>query len=379
METKANTALIGAFTLLVLALAFVFIYWLARGGEQSTNAKLNVIFEDPVTGLAVGSLVVFNGINIGTVTSLTLDPARPKAVRAVVNIQPLRLVKQDTQVTLGFQGLTGVGYVEMAGGSPDLPPIWEAMPDPTIVAVRSSFQDLMAGARGILSRTDSTLKTVETLVTENSDDVAQSIRDVQSFTGALAQNSDKIATLVDQVATASAGIAESSERLRGIIERSEALVTAIDPNQVRTTLDNIAATTQSVSEQAGRLGAIVDRADAVSVRTSRHYRATSLISARKRRTACRHSTPKKCREPLERWTRSPAAVDPEAIRSNRGGPGGAARFCGPSRVTSITIVIQRRPRCRRLSLVRSRLPVAGRVDRCLARRHRRRNASAARW
>jgi phospholipid/cholesterol/gamma-HCH transport system substrate-binding protein len=181
-----------------------------------------------------------------------------------VNIQPLRLVKQDTQVTLGFQGLTGVGYVEMAGGSPDLPPIWEAMPDPTIVAVRSSFQDLMAGARGILSRTDSTLKTVETLVTENSDDVAQSIRDVQSFTGALAQNSDKIATLVDQVATASAGIAESSERLRGIIERSEALVTAIDPNQVRTTLDNIAATTQSVSEQAGRLGAIVDRADAVS-------------------------------------------------------------------------------------------------------------------
>jgi phospholipid/cholesterol/gamma-HCH transport system substrate-binding protein len=74
METKANTALIGAFTLLVLALAFVFIYWLARGGEQSTNAKLNIIFEDPVTGLAVGSLVVFNGINIGTVTSLTLDP-----------------------------------------------------------------------------------------------------------------------------------------------------------------------------------------------------------------------------------------------------------------------------------------------------------------
>ncbi len=77
METKANTALIGAFTLIVLALGFVFIYWLARGGEQSSNVPLTVIFEDPVTGLAVGSQVVFNGINIGTVKTLKLDPRRP--------------------------------------------------------------------------------------------------------------------------------------------------------------------------------------------------------------------------------------------------------------------------------------------------------------
>jgi phospholipid/cholesterol/gamma-HCH transport system substrate-binding protein len=73
METKANTALIGAFTLVVLALGFVFVYWLARGSEQGSNVPLTVVFEDPVTGLAVGSLVVFNGINIGTVKNLTLD------------------------------------------------------------------------------------------------------------------------------------------------------------------------------------------------------------------------------------------------------------------------------------------------------------------
>ena len=82
METKANTALIGAFTLIVLALGFVFVYWLARGSEQGNNVPLTVIFEDPVTGLTVGSLVVFNGINIGTVRTLTLDPDRPNVVVA---------------------------------------------------------------------------------------------------------------------------------------------------------------------------------------------------------------------------------------------------------------------------------------------------------
>ena len=67
METKANTALIGAFTLVVLALGFVFIYWLARSAGETADSPLTVIFEDPVTGLSVGSQVVFNGIKIGDV------------------------------------------------------------------------------------------------------------------------------------------------------------------------------------------------------------------------------------------------------------------------------------------------------------------------
>jgi phospholipid/cholesterol/gamma-HCH transport system substrate-binding protein len=366
METKANTALIGAFSLIVLALGFVFVYWLARGGEQSTSAPLTVIFEDPVTGLAVGSQVVFNGINIGTVKSLTLDPARPKSVRAVVNIQPLALVKQDTQVTLGFQGLTGVGYIEMAGGSPDLPPIWQAMPEPTIVAVRSSFQDLMAGARGILSRTDSTLKTVETLVTENADDVAQSIRDVQSFTGALAQNSDKIANLVDQVATASAGIAESTERLRGIVERSDALISAVDPEQVRSTLDNIAATTQTVSEQAGRLGAIVDRADAVSA-DIQAFSGNLPELGRKTDALLAAVDPEKVSGTLDRLDAIAAAVDPAAIRSTVDGLGGIGEIFQANRENINTIVTKLTSLSGDLSAFASRLPVLGeRTDSLLA-------------
>ena len=134
METKANTALIGGFTLIVLALGFVFVYWLARGADQGADAHLTVIFEDPVTGLSVGSQVVFNGIKIGDVKTLDLDPKNPRVVIAGLSMQPHPAVKADTTVTLGFQGLTGVGYVEMAGGSPTLPPIWEAQPSPTIKA-----------------------------------------------------------------------------------------------------------------------------------------------------------------------------------------------------------------------------------------------------
>ena len=264
METKANTALIGAFTLVVLALGFVFVYWLARGADQGATAPLIVIFEDPITGLSVGSQVVFNGIKVGEVKTLDLDPERPSVVRAGLNVQPLRSIKADTQVTLGFQGLTGVGYVEMAGGSPQLPPIWETQESPTIIATRSSMQDLLAGARTILARADEVLQTLERTVSENSDDISLAVLDVRRFTGALAENSDDVAAFVANVSDASKGIAEATARLDGIIDRSEALLEALDPEDARLALSNLRTSSEHLAEQAGRIGPIVDRADRVA-------------------------------------------------------------------------------------------------------------------
>ena len=173
-------------------------------------------------------------------------------------------MKADTQVTLGFQGLTGVGYIEMAGGSPSLPPIWEAQPNPTIIATRSSMQDLMAGARTILSRADETLQTLERTISDNSDDISLAVLDVRKFTSALAANSDDVGKLVANVSTAATSIADATKRLDGIVGKSEALIAAIDPEEVRKTLTNIRTTSDSFAAQAGRLGALVDRADAIA-------------------------------------------------------------------------------------------------------------------
>ncbi len=264
MDTKANTALIGAFTLVVLALGFVFVYWLARGAGEDADAPLTVIFEDPVTGLSVGSQVVFNGIKIGDVKTLDLDPKNPKVVIAGLRVTPKSSVKADTQVTLGFQGLTGVGYIEMAGGSPGLPPIWEAQPNPTIIATRSSMQDLLAGARTILSRADEALQKLESTISDNSDDISLAVLDVRKFTSALAENSDDIAGLVSNTSAAAKGIAEASTKLDGIFTRGDALLAAIDPEDVNATLKSIRTTSEGLAAQSEALGSIITRVDSVA-------------------------------------------------------------------------------------------------------------------
>jgi phospholipid/cholesterol/gamma-HCH transport system substrate-binding protein len=264
METKANTALIGAFTLVVLALGFVFVYWLARSAGETANAPLTVIFEDPVTGLSVGSQVVFNGIKIGDVKTLDLDPKNPKVVIAGLAVQPKPSVKADTTVTLGFQGLTGVGYIEMAGGSPDLPPIWQAQRNPTIIATRSSMQDLLSGARTILSRADQTIQKLQETVSDNSDDISLAVLDLRKFTSALADNSGGIKDLVANASAASKALANATTKLDGIVAKTDAVLAAIDPQDVKATLANVHAVTDSLAKQSKALDTIMAHANAVA-------------------------------------------------------------------------------------------------------------------
>jgi phospholipid/cholesterol/gamma-HCH transport system substrate-binding protein len=358
METKANTALIGAFTLVVLALGFVFVYWLARGSEQTANVPLTVIFRDPVTGLTVGSQVVFNGIKIGDVKTLTLDPNDPKVVIAGLSVQPLRSIKRDTQVTLGFQGLTGVGYVEMAGGSPKLPPIWEDMPQPTIVAQRSSFQDLMAGARTILARTDETLQTIERLVSSNTDDVTQAIRDVRSFTGALARNSDKVASLIEQVSAASAGIADATKRLQGIVDKSETLVSAVDPELVRDTVENIHTATKELATQAGNVEVVMRRANEISGNL-RDFSQHLPELGEKAKALAAAIDPNKVRQTLDRVDEITAAIDPERVRTTVEGASSLAATLKANEGNIETIVTKLTSLSNDLSAFAARLPPMG--------------------
>src|SRR5919199_2436763 len=119
METRANYVVIGLFTLAVLAGAFGFVYWLARYGEGGRRQTYDIVFMGSVAGLNRGAAVLFNGIRVGEVDNLTLDPRDPQRVNARVRVDSETPVKSDTRAQLEFQGLTGVAYVALVGGSPD--------------------------------------------------------------------------------------------------------------------------------------------------------------------------------------------------------------------------------------------------------------------
>ncbi|MFU8832291.1 MAG: MlaD family protein, partial [Wenzhouxiangella sp.] len=87
METRASYVLIGAFTLLGLALVLGLGLWTARFQADAAWQEYEIRFDQAVTGLSVGSSVQYNGITMGSVRDLFLDPEDPRRVVAIVRLQ----------------------------------------------------------------------------------------------------------------------------------------------------------------------------------------------------------------------------------------------------------------------------------------------------
>ena len=86
METKANYVLIGVFTLAVVVGVFGFVYWFQNIGGTGERAFYRVVFDGSVSGLRTGGSVLYNGIRVGEVTGLKLDPEKPQQVTATLSI-----------------------------------------------------------------------------------------------------------------------------------------------------------------------------------------------------------------------------------------------------------------------------------------------------
>lgn len=186
METRANYVLIGLFTLAVIAGAFGFVFWFQHTGGAGERAQYRVLFDGTVSGLRVGSPVLFNGIRVGEVSALSLNPQAPRQVLTTVSIDPKTPVRADTKVSLEFQGLTGIASLSLTGGGLESPKLKQTgrIP-PTLVAEPGANQDVTQTAREVLLRADAVLKANEAAL-------HNSLENVDTFTKALARNSDRL-------------------------------------------------------------------------------------------------------------------------------------------------------------------------------------------
>src|SRR3972149_4515147 len=123
METRANYVLIGLFTLGVVVGVFGFVYWFQNIGGAGERAFYRVQFDGSVSGLRTGGSVLFNGIRVGEVTELKLNPERPQQVIATVSIDKTVAVRPDTEAGLEFQGLPRIASVSLKGGRPSATPL----------------------------------------------------------------------------------------------------------------------------------------------------------------------------------------------------------------------------------------------------------------
>ena len=250
METRAHYVAIGSFTLLVIAAAFAFVFWFRGTDGRGTTTNYRIVFTGSVSGLAKGSLVMYNGLKVGEVTSLSLMPDDPSRVVAVATVDASTPMNTDTKARLEFQGLTGVASIQLSGGGPGAQKLVNTDPTkpPIIYADRSDFQDLLESAQRLAKKAEDVLTQADRLFAVNAGAINATVRNVEMFSKSLAENSEGVGRFLSSTGAAADKIATLAGTMETLSTNLNTIVKAVDPAQVSRIVSDLQQISSTVAE-----------------------------------------------------------------------------------------------------------------------------------
>lgn len=183
METKAHHALVGLFAVVVVTALAFFVLWLSNAQFDEEYSEYEIVFDGPVRGLREAAEVRFNGIQVGEVIDLQLD--EQSRVIATVRVLAQTPVKVDSFAQLEPQGLTGLSYILITGGTPDAQRLVSPAnrEPPRIFARRAQLEGLFEGSEDVLAAAQTALFRLSSLLSEqNVEEVSATLANIRSIT-----------------------------------------------------------------------------------------------------------------------------------------------------------------------------------------------------
>ncbi|MFZ5937587.1 ABC transporter permease [Pseudomonas putida] len=220
METRAHHVLIGLVTVLVVTGAMLFGLWLTKSSVDDAFKDYEVIFNEAVSGLSRGSPVQYNGIKVGDVTSLRLDPKDPRRVLARVRLSGDTPVKEDTQAKLTLAGVTGNSFIQLTGGTPQSPELkGKDGKLPVIVASPSPISRLLNDSSDLVTNINLLLHNATQMFSDsNIEHLSNTLANLDQTTGAFANQNGGVSQAIAQLAQvgkqANATLAETQALIR---------------------------------------------------------------------------------------------------------------------------------------------------------------------
>ena len=255
-----NYTLVGAFVLVLGAALVAVLLWLAAGGAFQTKYDLYFAIEDEsVAGLNLNAPVKHLGVDVGKVRDLRLDPANPERVILLFAIERGTSIKEDTVAVLKTQGLTGITYVELSGGTREAPPLLAIAGNeyPVIRTKPSLSARLENVLTNVLAKLDSTSNNINAVLsTENRAAFTSALTDIAAVARTVAARKDVLDAGLRNAARTFENTSSASAQVGPAIDRIGRSAEAVEKmgNQVTRTSENATNTLDSVGADVKRFG-----------------------------------------------------------------------------------------------------------------------------
>jgi phospholipid/cholesterol/gamma-HCH transport system substrate-binding protein len=211
MESKTHYIIVGFFVICLSVTLIALGLWLSVGTEDKLYMTYQAYMSESVSGLNLKAPVKYRGVEVGRVSKIALSPQRPNYILVLLEIEYGTPVKQDTFAILSTQGITGLAFIELTGGSLDAPTLsakpGERYPeiltkpsllfriDATITLLSDNLQQISVVAKDLLQSLSEVAVTANLLISkENRLAVANSLHNVETITRTVADKMQRIDT-----------------------------------------------------------------------------------------------------------------------------------------------------------------------------------------
>jgi phospholipid/cholesterol/gamma-HCH transport system substrate-binding protein len=268
METRASYVTVGAFVMVCLLGLVIAMLWLAGAQFRQEFAFYRTYFTGAVTGLGRGTIVRYNGVDVGNVRDLSFDPDNPRSVNVTLQIDPTLPIHVDSFASIEMQGLTGGVYVEISGGTASSPLlVLEPGQDyPVIPSRASTLQQLAQAGPELLGRFSTVGERVADLLNdENRRALAQTLASLRDTMALINRHSEDLDATLENMRMATAGIGKTLGNVDNTLGNVDHTLSTADHalTSVDTALGSLNKAINSADTTVTKLGQLSDDADKV--------------------------------------------------------------------------------------------------------------------
>jgi len=231
VKGKTNYVLMGLFVLVLTVTFIAGVLWLSAGGSGRPQREYLVYMRESVSGLSRDNVVAYDGVDVGRVREIGLDPAHVGEVRLLLQIDKDTPVREDTVATLETQGLTGLAFINLTGGSAESP-LLAARPGeayPVIRSRRSTWGRLDRAVEELVSNLTDVSKLLKALFDEdNQRALTSTLAHLDELTGALAGRTGNMTAAVDDLAVTARHTREASAGLPEMVAQMQRTAAALE-------------------------------------------------------------------------------------------------------------------------------------------------------
>jgi len=195
METNVHYTIVGAFVILLCAAIALTIIWLSSGFSTQVYTTYLVYMQESVSGLNIDAPVEYNGVAVGAVKLVKLDPNDPHIVDLELDIKADTPITQGTTATLTTRGITGITFIALKDNGYDLRPLvaLKGQPYPVIKTAPSFFMRIDLVLDKLSNHIQRVSEAIQTLLDpQNQASIKETLVNLRQITGSLASNTQQL-------------------------------------------------------------------------------------------------------------------------------------------------------------------------------------------